>query len=200
MLSFFAKAQHIYSGSSKGQHKWQLRINADSSVNLVREVGNYSYEEYKGHIQRLNDTLFDVNVKLDYAQSICRAISDSILFVTVDTLLQPSVTYVMTKYAGEEKFSFPVSNRSHLQIPVYKRIYRPNTDQRFFSVYAGHKHAISQKDVVTNYKLTDEYGLEIYSGGSSSFKLSIKKGIAKKIGKGGMDPFILTKQKNYKAD
>jgi hypothetical protein len=193
-LPLFLNAQ-VYSGSyGKYKHKWTLKINPDSSIILIKNIDNFGYQEYTGSIKRTNDTLFTIQTDPSFSQTACRAIGDSVLYVSLDSTTLKATPTITILYPDKYTVALPTAGNNHLKIPLDKKHFDVTKAKSAFYISAAHRNPISKLEVLTRFEAGDEYGLEFYSEKAISFDIVIKKNKVRKIGKGLIEPFILVKQ------
>ncbi len=175
-IPIVANGQKIYSGiCGEFKHNWTLKIGVDNSVIMTRNIDNSGYEEYFGTIQRVSDSIFNITAKLTYGQSICRSLGDSILYVSLDTVMQKKILNVFLINKNGRLISVSIDKRNRFNIPLDKHFYSSDKDNNFFQIFAGHKNPISGK-IVTTYLY---YGigscLEFFTGNESKFNVIVNK-------------------------
>jgi hypothetical protein len=194
LLPFIVCGQSLYSGfHGKYKRKWTLKINQDSSVILTCNVGNNSYNEYNGHIKKINDTLYNIQTNLTFSQIRCRAIGDSFIYVGIDTSLVKVIDTVKIEYSNKDIESFLTQKKNEITIPINKKLFNSDPNKKFFYLNVGHVNPINYNVVKTQYKIGEEYCVEIYTEKDINFNVVIKNNKLRKIGKRQIDDFTLTK-------
>ena len=192
---FLTIGQNIYSGlHGQYKYKWTFKINPDSSVFLTKNIDSYGYEEYSGKISRNNDTLFNIKLRLDFAQCACRAVGDSKLYVSLDSSLSKTIEQLTVVYSNSETSKTSVSKQKKIIIPLNKKLSSTDPMSDFFYVTTGHKNPIDNSEVKTLYKVKDEFCVELFQRNGGLIKVVIKGDKLRKIGKGVVDNFTLLKQ------
>lgn len=166
---------------------------SDSSIFLLYHIEDYGYKEFSGKISRVNDSVFNVKVHLDFAQIICKAAYDLKMYVTIDSSMQKSIQNITLVYSNSEKSKFPINNQEQLEIPLNNKLNRSDPKKNFFYATVNHKNPIDNSEIRTQFKNKDSYCVTIHQGNTESFQFIIKNNKVRKIGKGSVDNFILTK-------
>lgn len=151
IIPFFLTGQTIYSGQfNKYNYKWDLKINSDSSISLVRSGS--TYDEYNGSIKRINDTLFNIKAKLSFCQTKCRAIGDSLFYLTTDSIIRNTAKNIKITYSNNVLANFPITAKDNMTIPLNKTLFNSDPGKNYFNVSIGHINPITGKEVVSKYK------------------------------------------------
>jgi hypothetical protein len=205
-MPLFSKGQSTYQGFyGKPKVFWIVKINTDNSIYIVRNT-DAGYDEYKGKIFKINDTLFIVKARLTFGQSMCIAISDSILFVSLDSTMRHRVQNIYLINNKGKLVIIPILKRSNVEVLIDKDFcvtklayvikgFRINKSSgNSFIIFGGHWNPINNKIVTTSFKYKSEYGLEFYTDkNEKTFKVVIKNGTFKRIGQPAFDDFVIKK-------
>lgn len=194
IIPFFLTGQIIYSGQfNKYNYKWDLKINSDSSISLVRSGS--TYDEYNGSIKRINDTLFNIKAKLSFCQTKCRAIGDSLFYLTTDSIIRNTAKNIKITYSNNVLANFPITAKDNMTIPLNKTLFNSAPGKNYFNVSIGHINPITGKEVVSKYKIQNEYCIAIYADNEFTFQVTIKNNLLSKNSKDQIDNLALRKRK-----
>lgn len=194
IIPFFLTGQIIYSGQfNKYNYKWDLKINSDSSISLVRSGS--TYDEYNGSIKRINDTLFNIKAKLSFCQTKCRAIGDSLFYLTTDSIIRNTAKNIKITYSNNVLANFPITAKDNMTIPLNKTLFNSAPGKNYFNVSIGHINPITGKEVVSKYKIQNEYCIAIYADNEFTFQVTIKNNRLSKNSKDQIDNLALRKRK-----
>ena len=192
IIPFFLTGQTLYFGKyNKYHYKWDLKINNDSTILLVRSGS--TYDEYTGSIKSINDTLFNIDANLVFCQTKCRAIGDFLFYLTTDSIVRRAHPNIKVTYSNTKTIEYPFVDKNNMIIPLNKKLFNSNPDKNHFRVSLGHKNPITQEEVINEYNLSDEYCMTIYIGNKVNFKVKIKNGVLKSEGKDQIDKLLLRK-------
>ncbi len=194
IIPFFLTGQIIYSGQfNKYNYKWDLKINSDSSISLVRSGS--TYDEYNGSIKRINDTLFNIKAKLSFCQTKCRAIGDSLFYLTTDSIIRNTAKNIKITYSNNVLANFPITAKDNMTIPLNKTLFNSAPGKNYFNVSIGHINPITGKEVLSKYKIQNEYCIAIYADNEFTFQVTIKNNRLSKNSKDQIDNLALRKRK-----
>lgn len=191
-IPFFTTGQALYSGKyNKYHYKWDLKVNNDSTIVLVRSGS--TYDEYAGAIKRINDTLFNIKASLIFCQTKCRAIGDSLFYLTVDSTIRRAQSVIKLSYPNNKIVEHSIKDKDNIVVPLNKKLFDSNPDKNYFYVSLGHKNPITKEEVISRYSLTDEYCMAAYAEAKVDFNVKIKNGVLKSEGKNQIDKLFLRK-------
>lgn len=194
IIPFFLNGQTIYSGQfNKYNYKWDLKINSDSSLFLIRSGS--TYDEYNGSIKRINDTLYNIKAKLAFCQTKCRAIGDSLFYLTTDSIIRNTSKNIKITYSNNVIDNFSITDKDKMTIPLNKKLFNSDPDKSYFNVSIEHINPITGKEVVSKYKIQNEYCISLYSDNEISFLVTIKNNLLSKNSKDQIDNLALRKIK-----
>ena len=162
IMKFSLTSAQTYSGVSKQGYHILLKIEKDSSIVYAFSYKQLHYEEYKGRISKVNDSLFHIDIKMIIGNENIRCIRDFIsfndndlsilmqdnnqLYLDIDTLLKNVIDTVFITYSnGEKVFYSPFNNISDtIHYFLDKNLFndKPNNDYHFIS--------FNKKNIITN--------------------------------------------------
>lgn len=184
-LSFTTFGQTIFSGTHnefKNIHDWTLRINKDSSINLIYELNKKSfYGEYVGRIKEINDTLFNVSVRLIIGQHIMKAPYTDSITIQMDTTIARQIDKISIRYTngtsiGISKFNKQWHQYYGISIPNNKLYYNRTKEKNRIFITINRKNNII--DEFLSFGIPFGSAASFSTGVVIEFQLTIKNNYA----------------------
>ena len=185
----FSTGQTLYEGKSHSKIEVAIQINPDSTFIFVQKHGNQYYDEFRGQINQLNDSVYHLSGKRYLMQAICRAIGDSLLYVQLDSTALERTRALLLTYSNKQSISLlDHSREAEFTVPINTDLFNPQSGKDYFNVYAGYLNPITGNPVKTTYTIHDEFCFTLYAGGNP---LSLDIIVNKKTLKYREDPNII---------
>ena len=152
-------------GTSTDLYNCTIRINKDSTINLIYDIENNSvYGEYLGTIKQVNDTLFHILATMTIGQFYMKTFYEDTLYIAIDSTIALELDKISIRYtnktskhfAGYDKQGQPIDL---LKIPVDKKIFNRQKGTDIVTIIINRKNFLSDNFLT----------FEIPFGSASSF-------------------------------
>ncbi len=194
LFPFIAKTQTVYSGKDAVNNDIRLQWNKDSTFIFIQNTTNHFYQEYRGEIDKLNDSVFSFAGKMVLTQGRCLSLGDSVLYIHFDSSAMALIKNPELIYANKIRVSLTASSEETVLVPLDKSLYNSNPKKNFFTVSTGYKDPISHKMVNIIFDSDYKHCLDFYADGTIYFESILVNDLLLNTNKKSTDFTLLRKK------